>query len=242
MAYASDFVGLLLKQVGDTYQFGAVAADSDPDPTRFDCAELVRWACRRLNVVPTCPDGSWMQVRHCRDHGMLIAVPEAMQTQGALLFRFRGDPFLGGRPTEAHVAVSLGNRSTIEARGKAWGVGSWSVAGRGWTHGGLVPGINYRQPPAPPPAPRAIEIVPPWPGRFLTQPPVMGGTDVRRWQAQLAAIGWPIRVDGRYGPESQSHCRQFQRESGLQVDGIVGAQTWRLSWTAARRPYPARRG
>jgi cell wall-associated NlpC family hydrolase len=241
MIYASDFVGLLLKQAGDKYVFGVTAVDTDPDPSAFDCSELVRWACQRLGVRPTMPDGSWLQVRHCRTYGTLIGIDPAIRAQGALLFRFGGDPFVGDRPSDAHVAVSLGNKSTIEARGSAWGVGSWTVAGRGWTHAALVPGIRYATPP-PPPEAEPLDAAPAWPGRFLTQPPLMRGEDVRRWQEQLAARGWRITVDGQYGPESQAVCRQFQQANGLQVDGIVGAATWRAAWTAPVLSYPGRRG
>jgi peptidoglycan hydrolase-like protein with peptidoglycan-binding domain len=27
-------------------------------------------------------------------------------------------------------------------------------------------------------------------------------------------------------------CRQFQAQKGLEVDGIVGPQTWRIAWIA----------
>jgi hypothetical protein len=243
MIYASDFVALLLKQSGDRYVFGATAADSDADPDVFDCSELVRWACQRLGVRPTMPDGSWQQVTHCRTYGTLVTLDAAICTQGALLFRFGGDPFGGVRPSDAHVAVSLGNQSTIEARGSAYGVGSWTVAGRGWTHAGVVPGIKYATPPAPPEA-NPLDSVPTWPGRFLMQPPAIRGEDVRRWQAQMAARGWRLTVDGVYGPASEAACRQFQQDNNLQVDGIVGSGTWRAAWTAPMMSmsYPGRRG
>ncbi|SEG75431.1 CHAP domain-containing protein [Thermomonospora echinospora] len=81
--------------------------------------------------------------------------------------------------------------------------------------------------PAPPkpgtPAPR-------WPGRYITQPPVMVGDDVRQWQARMRERGWHITVDGAYGPRSEEVCRAFQEEKGLEVDGIVGPQTWREAW------------
>jgi len=242
VVYVSDFVGLLLKQAGDEYVYGVSAADSDADPRAFDCSELIRWGATRLGVVPAVPDGSWMQVQHCRRHGLLTAVDDAVRTQGALLFLFVGDPFRAQRPSTAHVAVSLGNGSTIEARGKKWGVGSWTATGRGWTHGGRVPGIRYVQPPGAPAASPSAAPAPPWPGRFYNQPPVMSGEGVRRWQAQMAARGWPIGVDGRYGPESEEVCRRFQAEVGLQVDGIVGGTTWAAAWTAPVLSYPGRRG
>ncbi|RAV77347.1 hypothetical protein DBT52_09270 [Aerococcus mictus] len=43
----------------------------------------------------------------------------------------------------AHIAVSLGDGKTIEARNPEMGVGSWDAAGRGWTKAGLVPGVDY---------------------------------------------------------------------------------------------------
>ncbi len=73
---------------------------------------------------------------------------------------------------------------------------------------------------------------PAWPGRYLTQPPIMRGSDVRTWQKRMHARGWRITVDGAYGPQSEGVCRAFQREKGLTVDGIVGPVTWGAAWTA----------
>jgi hypothetical protein len=57
-------------------------------------------------------------------------------------------------------------------------------------------------------------------------------TNVRTWQQQMANRGWTIGVDGQYGPQSESVCRQFQSEKGLGVDGLVGPQTWGAAWTS----------
>lgn len=73
---------------------------------------------------------------------------------------------------------------------------------------------------------------PSWPGRLITQPPIMSGGDVRTWQEQMRRRGWSIAVDGRYGPDSEAICRAFQREKGLEVDGIVGPRAWAAAWTA----------
>lgn len=144
MATSVDtLVWLMQQQTGDRYIFGAEADLSDPDPSAFDCSELVQWACARCGVQPTMPDGSWIQWQHCRNHGTLISIEEAIRTKGALLFVFGSDPSGKNRPKSAHVAVSLGDGRTIEARGTRYGVGSWSVAGRGWTHAALIPGVDY---------------------------------------------------------------------------------------------------
>lgn len=56
--------------------------------------------------------------------------------------------------------------------------------------------------------------------------------NIRTWQQQMKNRGWTIGVDGLYGSQSESVCRQFQSEKGLSVDGLVGPKTWSTSWTA----------
>lgn len=90
-----------------------------------------------------------------------------------------------------------------------------------WTVGGVTPK------PGPPPKPGTA---PPFPGRVLSQPPIMNGADVLVWQRQMAHRGWRITADGAYGPASDAVCRAFQAEKGLSVDGKVGPLTWAASW------------
>jgi len=75
---------------------------------------------------------------------------------------------------------------------------------------------------------------PTWPGRrlrFTPGTPMMTGQDVRTWQARMKARGQRLAVDGEYGPRSRDVAIQFQREHHLEVDGIVGPQTWAAAWT-----------
>jgi hypothetical protein len=146
MANVAQFLELLLSQDGDQYVFGHEVSRDDANPSIFDCSELIEWACARLSVVPIMPDGSWFQARHCLNHHTLVAVQVGIDMPGALLFRFSSNPFSGGRPSSAHVAVSQGNGRTIEARSTHYGVGQWSANNRGWTHAGLVPGLDYSTP------------------------------------------------------------------------------------------------
>lgn len=146
MITADTFVSLALDQAGDRYRFGAEASPGDADPDVFDCSELIEWVGRRLDVSPRIPDGSWYQYRHCHNHKKVVAVGRALETRGALLFRFRGgDPLKGGRPSSSHVAISLGDtKRTMEARSTAAGVGVFGGAsGRDWTHAALIPGVAY---------------------------------------------------------------------------------------------------
>ncbi|HEX9312331.1 MAG TPA: peptidoglycan-binding protein [Actinomycetota bacterium] len=74
---------------------------------------------------------------------------------------------------------------------------------------------------------------PKWPGRsILLTSPLTTGADVREWQAQMKDRGWHLDVDGEYGNESEEICRQFQKEKGLPVDGVIGPKTWAAAWDA----------
>lgn len=125
---AQQFVDAALKQNGKPYVFGTEVRLADPSPAAFDCSELVEWAAKQAGL--TMPDGSATQLEHCRTLGTLIAVHQAKLVAGALLFR------------PGHVAISLGDGRTIEARGAAYGVGVFDERST-WTHGALVPGMRY---------------------------------------------------------------------------------------------------
>ncbi|MBZ4421008.1 peptidoglycan-binding protein [Myxococcus sp. RHSTA-1-4] len=126
---AESFVQKALSQQGDRYIFGAEVNLNDPNPKAFDCSELVQWAAHQAGV--SIPDGTMNQLPHCQKKGTTISVAEALRTRGALLFR------------PGHVAISLGDGRTIEAKGRAYGVGIFNANGRGWTTGALVPGLKY---------------------------------------------------------------------------------------------------
>jgi len=59
--------------------------------------------------------------------------------------------------------------------------------------------------------------------------------DLARWQRQMIARGWTFPEsgpDGLYGDETAENARAFQAEKGLEVDGLIGPDTWRAAWTA----------
>lgn len=54
------------------------------------------------------------------------------------------------------------------------------------------------------------------------------GEAVRHAQCLLRKIwGYPIAMDGIYGPNTASAVRGHQRDCDIAVDGVVGPQTWR---------------
>ncbi|GIH67217.1 MULTISPECIES: peptidoglycan recognition protein family protein [Microbispora] len=93
------------------------------------------------------------------------------------------------------------------------------------------PGTTQPQPdPEPEPEPQPTQK---WPGRLLRYPPVMRGDDVRTWQARMKELGYDIVVDGAYGPDSQDVCRRFQKDRHLDVDGVVGPDTWNAAFATS---------
>jgi cell wall-associated NlpC family hydrolase len=133
---ALDFVTFCLRQVGDKYVFGAEARLDDVDPDAFDCSELIQWACAQVGVDFV--DGSINQIAAVRRAGLQLSIDEAAYVRGAVLFR-KGNP--------NHIVVSLGDgRHTIEARGTKYGVVQHTIAGRGWTDAGKIPGLIYPGP------------------------------------------------------------------------------------------------
>lgn len=58
----------------------------------------------------------------------------------------------------------------------------------------------------------------------LTEP-MLCGEDVRGVQRALAAWGFALTQDGRFGPQTAEAVAAFQRRAGLTPDGIVGAAT-----------------
>jgi cell wall-associated NlpC family hydrolase len=126
---AEAFVQKALAQQGDQYIFGITANPNDPNPKAFDCSELVKWAAHQVGV--SIPDGTMNQLPHIQRAGLTIPVDRALKTRGALLFR------------PGHVAISLGDGRTMEARNKKKGVRIFNANSMKWTVGGLIPGMKY---------------------------------------------------------------------------------------------------
>ncbi len=141
---AERFVQEALAQAGDRYVFGKEARLDDPDPAVFDCSELVQWAAHRVGVEVS--DGSWLQYLQLQKQGGAITVEEALHTRGALLFYFSTPPSSAGRPGKAHVAISLGDGRTIEARSPTDGVGSFAATAKRFNYAAVIPGLSAAGP------------------------------------------------------------------------------------------------
>lgn len=53
------------------------------------------------------------------------------------------------------------------------------------------------------------------------------GARVRELQHLLVRAGYPVNVDGDFGPATHDAVQAFQRNAGIEVDGVAGPQTMR---------------
>jgi len=85
-------------------------------------------------------------------------------------------------------------------------------------------------------ATRHRSAVPPFAGVILsTRFASTYRSDVRLWQERMAERGWPIAVDGYFGPQTARTALAFAQEKALPValPGEVDATVWRAAWTAS---------
>ncbi len=69
-----------------------------------------------------------------------------------------------------------------------------------------------------------------WQEHMMQQLPIVKqgatGTVVRTIQGLCGARGWPVPIDGSFGPETDNAVHLVQGHAGITSDGIVGPQTW----------------
>ena len=116
-----------------------------------------------------------------------------------------------------HVGVYIGDGWVIEARGHAYGVVKTRLSDRPWTQWGMPDWIRYdTKTEDKTVAVNAREI----------ERGSKGGA-VRTLQAALNARGYDCgTADSIFGTRTVNACKAFQKDNGLDADGICGARTW----------------
>jgi peptidoglycan hydrolase-like protein with peptidoglycan-binding domain len=119
--------------------------------------------------------------------------------------------------TKSHVAVYKGDFKVDEARGHSYGVveSKLDLSRFKWWSNCVF--VTYEKEPEPAPAPvNKITIdIPP------TLKNGSKGKAVKVWQEIVG-----VTADGVYGSKSISATKDLQKKAGIQVDGIVGKDTW----------------
>jgi hypothetical protein len=229
-----DAIDIGSTRVGQEYVFGAVVPLDNPNwKGPWDCAEFTSWVAfqahglvygagnpKKLSQAQPF-SGHWFT--EAKKSATVITPKAALKIPGAALIRQPTPGLIG------HVAFAIGDGDrTLEARGKAFGVGIFKgAANRNWSIGALLPGVEYAtgttSPVINPPDVRPDPV----PADFLfLKTPNIKGAQVVAVQRKLAAVGLdPGPIDGEFGPMSKAAVTTFQITRGLEVDGVVGPNT-----------------
>lgn len=132
----------------------------------------------------------------------------------------------------SHVGVYIGDGYVVEATGHARGVVKTKLVGRGWGLWGKPRWINYEAA-ATPTQPEQTTTQATASALAVTGLPLLRygdkGECVRSAQLLLIGRGYSCGMcgaDGEIGQDTYNAVVAFQRATGLQQDGIIGAQTW----------------
>ena len=97
-----------------------------------------------------------------------------------------------------------------------------------------------------PEAPDSVLRVTPDPDAPTPEPVLRSGSqgqDVTDLQSRLKTLGYyDGEIDGQFGPGTKDAVILFQKQNGLDADGIVGADTKALLFSAQAKPYTAPAG
>lgn len=133
----------------------------------------------------------------------------------------------------SHVGVYVGDGYVVEATGHARGVVKSKLAGRGWALWGKPRWISYEAAATPSQPAQPATTTPTATTLTVTGLPLLRygdkGECVRSAQLLLIGRGYSCGVcgaDGEIGQGTYNAVVAFQRATGLQQDGIIGAQTW----------------
>lgn len=185
-----------------------------------DCVGLIKgyiWCDNPTDSVPKyngIQDLSANMMRSaCKVSGSMSVMPEK---PGLLVFM------------DHHVGVYIGNSEVIEARGHNYGVVKTKLADRKWTSWGECPYVSYeeyatKEEPTKTTSVKTVSID----MMILRQGENRGNAQIKTLQALLKTFGYySMDVDGSFGPGTKKAVEAFQKAKKLEVDGVVGKNTW----------------
>lgn len=186
----------------------------------FDCAQLVRQACKQAGInMPSGASSQWNKAA-CLRKGDIADMP---MDEVCIVFRRTK----AGKPM-GHVGIYLGDGTVADARGARYGVIHKPFGSYPWTDYMLMPGMDDDI------TPDAQSSTPHWAQTLTTSSP-MGqstlrrghrGLDVQRLQELLIRAGYQVDADGIFGRNTLAAVKAFQTAQEIKVDGVVGRQTW----------------
>lgn len=186
-----------------------------------DCSGLFSWAFSKLGGYMY-HGSDTMYKKYCTNKGEL---KKGKRTDGkgmkpgTAVFVWNGEKY-------SHVGLFVGDNTVIEAMSTIKGVTTSKLTDSKWTHWGELKGIDYSE--SVPEKPKDDKDK----GSEKKMPTLRRGskgTAVKELQQLLVDKGYSVGsygIDGDFGSATLNAVLQFQKDHGLNQDGVVGAKTW----------------
>ena len=188
----------------------------------FDCRGLTYYACKNagLSISSVGATTQW-NTDSWQEKGEINKMPP---DKPCILFR----QDQSNAKVMKHTGVYLGNGYAVDSRGHASGTVKGKVDSFPWTHYAIPYGafdeanMSDQDDTETETPPDSTEI-------YSTIRKGSKNDDVKWAQNLLLALGYELPkygADGSFGNETDAAVRAFQRDEGLDVDGVIGAKTW----------------
>jgi hypothetical protein len=180
----------------------------------YDCAQLTRYAAAAAGLsLPSGASSQWKS-EAWKEKGIIDDMP-----RGEVCFLYKHTT--NGNPM-GHTGIYLGDGTACDARGHASGVMHVDVESYKWTHYAVLPGMDDECNDSEPPAKQSESS-----NAIVRRG--NSGASVTKMQMLLIRHGYSLPkygADGSFGSETLTALLDFQRQNGLDADGICGADTW----------------
>lgn len=179
-----------------------------------DCSGLFRWAYKQLGSDIAHGSNS-IYKGYCSRKGLLN---NGKRTDGYELLPGTA-VFTGTEDDHGHIGLYIGDGYVIEAKGTQNGVIKSKVTEKKWTYWGELKAVEYGE----------KKPVDPSEDGYPTLRRGDKGKYVQLAQAKLVNKGYSVGsagIDGDFGKATEAAVKEFQKDNGLTVDGIIGKNTW----------------
>jgi hypothetical protein len=193
----------------------------------YDCAQLTRYSCKAAGQELVSGANSQWKKTPWDQKGTIGSLPDV---PGILLYH------ANTKGVMTHTGVYLGGGYVSEARGAKAGVIKSVLSDYAWTHWAALPGVltgevvqtptqqeqTKQEPSKTVSSASSSEVI-----TMRTLRNNSKGTQVKVLQWLLNTNGYDVgEVDGIFGKKTIAAVKAFQTAKGLDVDGIVGKDTW----------------
>ena len=200
----------------DNYYGAAMYGSKWIGHTVADCSGLFAWAFKQLGGSIAHGSNS-IYDRYCTsDKGKITDNNRGTLAPGTAVF-------VNKNGNKSHIGLYVGNGKVIEASGTQAGVCTSNLSAGKWTYYGRLKNVEYGESPTPP------SPTPPDPDQKPTLRRGSKGEYVTLLQTKLVQKGYSVGscgIDGDFGRATENAVKQFQRDHGLNDDGVVGKLTW----------------